>query len=641
MDIKNIGKSLAQLISQSRYINTVREAEERILHYLWETVKPDFTIYLMKYIPTIKTYILVRKIGEGELSDVTMGCGVQFSKHIEENKIIRIPEYFPPEYPLQPDKFYTIFPLQLYLQRRYLFILESNQPLKQLHINFIEGYLRQAVIILERVIHSSIIETAKSTYDKIIFDIIKNEDNEKLLIETILRIFLIDDFPVGISIVGYKEDIRGYIVKKDMPGIYTFIPHPSIIDNLKSNGTAMQIMKKADIPSKVIQHIKTQRLPKEITSYFDKMTYILGGTNIYDNKNGINTIGVITTQKYIPFSNTEVEYIRNILVILTAITKRQILKRKVEKYTPILHKTIQGLENITRKRAPEFTFRGKDILKLIGESLQHLDSILSAAIITDKEIITIKSNDIDPLDIMKIMKSQKTVYITPQTVARRIENSIIVYKLDISPKELYMAQLILRTIYQLKQQLDRLDRYTDTIKNMSKLLPHAMETIGIEPKDQMETMLNLIDKMKEYIRCSVHKLKIAATFHDVGKLYIPPNILLKDMLEPDDWAYIKVHPQKSKEFLEWIKEIPSDIELAVLYHHENYDGSGYPYGIKGDEIPYMARILRVLDAYTAMTLPKVYGKQHTPDETLDHLESYAGIYYDPEIVAILKKIIQK
>jgi len=55
----------------------------------------------------------------------------------------------------------------------------------------------------------------------------------------------------------------------------------------------------------------------------------------------------------------------------------------------------------------------------------------------------------------------------------------------------------------------------------------------------------------------------------------------------------------------------------------------------------MARILRVLDVYTAMTLPKVYGKQHTPDEALNHLESYAGIYYDPEIVAILKKVTQK
>ena len=138
-----------------------------------------------------------------------------------------------------------------------------------------------------------------------------------------------------------------------------------------------------------------------------------------------------------------------------------------------------------------------------------------------------------------------------------------------------------------------------------------------------------------------HDLVLAAYLHGCGKLIIPNEILHKsERLFSFEWQLIRAHPTFG--YL-MINPIPGleHIAYAVLSHHENFDGSGYPIGIKGYDIPFAARIIRVIDSYDAMTGNRLYGIQRMPDEALYELKRLSGVWYDPDIVDAFVELIQR
>ncbi len=131
---------------------------------------------------------------------------------------------------------------------------------------------------------------------------------------------------------------------------------------------------------------------------------------------------------------------------------------------------------------------------------------------------------------------------------------------------------------------------------------------------------------------------LMSMLHDIGKLATPDAILKKpDKLTEEEWVIMREHPLNgvrilgSNPFYETAREISAG-------HHENYDGTGYPHGLKGDDIPLSARIVKLADVLDALTTNRPYKKPWTMEAAIAHIESHAGIMFDPAMVKELKKL---
>jgi putative nucleotidyltransferase with HDIG domain/PAS domain S-box-containing protein len=138
---------------------------------------------------------------------------------------------------------------------------------------------------------------------------------------------------------------------------------------------------------------------------------------------------------------------------------------------------------------------------------------------------------------------------------------------------------------------------------------------------------------------SLKRLSYAALLHDIGKIGISDVLLTKaGPLTPEEYLEVKLHPVIGSRIMaevEMLKEVAS----IVASHHENYDGSGYPSGLKGDQIPVEARIIGVADTYESMISDRPYRRAYGHQEVVRRLGEASGTQLDPEIVAILKKMI--
>ncbi len=132
----------------------------------------------------------------------------------------------------------------------------------------------------------------------------------------------------------------------------------------------------------------------------------------------------------------------------------------------------------------------------------------------------------------------------------------------------------------------------------------------------------------------------AAYLHDIGKISIPEEILMKaNPLTPEEWETLKEHPKNA---VEMIKNVPAlkDAVPIIEQHHERYDGAGYPSGLKGNEIHYLARLLTVADSFDAMTSLRPYQQKKSYPEAIEELKRCGGTQFDPGAVDIFIGIIQ-
>lgn len=140
-----------------------------------------------------------------------------------------------------------------------------------------------------------------------------------------------------------------------------------------------------------------------------------------------------------------------------------------------------------------------------------------------------------------------------------------------------------------------------------------------------------------------HHIYVGGLLHDIGKIGIPEMILNKpSRLTDEEFQIIKQHPEIGFNML---KHIPyfkkNNILNMVLHHHERYDGEGYPYGIPGEEIPLVSRIMAVADAFDAMTSRRVYRDVKDVDFSINELRKGSGTQFDPEIAAVFLELIEK
>lgn len=139
----------------------------------------------------------------------------------------------------------------------------------------------------------------------------------------------------------------------------------------------------------------------------------------------------------------------------------------------------------------------------------------------------------------------------------------------------------------------------------------------------------------------VEVLRFAGILHDVGKLGVPTRLLRKDgPLTPEERRVIELHPEYGHEMVRGISFL-GEARAAVLHHHERLDGSGYPYGLRGSQIPESARVVAVADAFDAMTSNRSYSRARPVPVALRELEKCAGAQFDPRMVTALVQAVDQ
>lgn len=137
----------------------------------------------------------------------------------------------------------------------------------------------------------------------------------------------------------------------------------------------------------------------------------------------------------------------------------------------------------------------------------------------------------------------------------------------------------------------------------------------------------------------VERVRLSALLHDIGCMGVEDYVALKETpLTPEEFEIVKAHTVKGAAILRPIPML-QDLVPGVELHHESMDGMGYPYGLKGDQIPLMARIIAVADSFDAMTTPRPYQAAMNADYVLDILGRLAGTRYDPAVVGALAELV--
>lgn len=197
-------------------------------------------------------------------------------------------------------------------------------------------------------------------------------------------------------------------------------------------------------------------------------------------------------------------------------------------------------------------------------------------------------------------------------------------------KAISQMNLIRKINLELKDTYDKLEKaYLESIETL-RYTVEAKDTYTRGHSDRVSAYSVLLGEKLGLSEKELNDLKIGGLFHDIGKIGVPDSILLKDSkLTDDEYSEIKNHPAIGAHILS-NATIFSDIIPIVKHHHERFDGFGYPGKLKGEEIPYLARITAVADAFDAMTSKRTYRNSLSLDIVKAELEKCKGTQFDPE-----------
>jgi len=176
------------------------------------------------------------------------------------------------------------------------------------------------------------------------------------------------------------------------------------------------------------------------------------------------------------------------------------------------------------------------------------------------------------------------------------------------------------------------------------MLANAIEVRDPYTRGHVERVMNYslaIAEEQNWNGARLKELRFGSILHDVGKIQIPGEILTKTgPLNEAEWAEMRKHPEIGAELIKGIHYLESAIPV-ILYHHERWDGSGYPFGLAGDQVPEAARIVAVADSFDAMTTVRTYRQKSLPADAVEEIAAAAGEKYDPNVVAAITRAWEK
>jgi putative two-component system response regulator len=196
-----------------------------------------------------------------------------------------------------------------------------------------------------------------------------------------------------------------------------------------------------------------------------------------------------------------------------------------------------------------------------------------------------------------------------------------------------------RSLLKLKQRTDELERAESVLFSLAR---------SIEGKDpythgHCERLAEYSARLGEHLKLSEEQLiaiRRAGVVHDVGKIAVPDAILLKpSRLTPEEWALIKEHPVVGERICAPLKSFRFVLPI-IRHHHEKFDGSGYPDGLRGEEIPVTARVMQVVDVFDALTTDRPYKKAFSITDALQTMkEEVAKGWWDPHIFGQFERLV--
>jgi putative nucleotidyltransferase with HDIG domain len=202
-----------------------------------------------------------------------------------------------------------------------------------------------------------------------------------------------------------------------------------------------------------------------------------------------------------------------------------------------------------------------------------------------------------------------------------IENADLFYNLEISNLELISA-------------------YDSTIEGWAYALDLKDEETEGHSRRVTEMTLRIAQKL-EVDKEELAHIRRGALLHDIGKMGIPDSILLKPgKLTEKEWEIMKKHPEHAFRMLSHIAFLRPALDIPY-YHHEKWDGTGYPRRLKGNHIPLAARIFSVVDVYDALTNNRPYRKAWSKDKAISHICQQAGKHFDPDVVRVFLSILEQ
>ena len=303
----------------------------------------------------------------------------------------------------------------------------------------------------------------------------------------------------------------------------------------------------------------------------------------------------------------------------------------------LLYRTLRGTYNLDKTTSP---------LKAL-EMLKEKDYEL---VISDH-----KMPEMDGVEFLKqvqlnhpsVMRILLTAYSDANILIDAINYAKIYryIKKPYNPEELQLIVSAALEYYQLKYDNDRL------IKDLKELFSGTIKAImeALDAKDSFTSGRSkrityysiIVAKKLGLSAIDTGKIELAGMLHDIGMIGISDEILYKiDTLSQEEYDEIKKHITYSVKILEDIKQLKDVVEI-IKYHHEKFDGTGYPNGISGEEIPLGSRIIAVADAFDSIISSRVYRNSVSMSEALQKIKEGAGSQFDPVIVKAFEESFEE
>ena len=262
--------------------------------------------------------------------------------------------------------------------------------------------------------------------------------------------------------------------------------------------------------------------------------------------------------------------------------------------------------------------------------------------------------------VEEIRKFNKDLYILlltghkdlapPLETIRRLDIQGYCEKSDKFDQLLLLIESGIKSIKQMNEIKEINNRLSDTYERLEQAYLDSIKTLRytIEAKDpytrghsdRVAAYSVLIGKKLGLSEEDLHTLEIGGLFHDIGKIGVPDSILLKDSkLTDDEYSQIKQHPNIGVHILS-NAAIFNDILPIVEYHHERYDGNGYPSKLSGNDIPYFARITAIADSFDAMASRRAYRNSLDLDTIISEFERCKGTQFDPQLDDLFLDILK-
>jgi response regulator RpfG family c-di-GMP phosphodiesterase len=213
----------------------------------------------------------------------------------------------------------------------------------------------------------------------------------------------------------------------------------------------------------------------------------------------------------------------------------------------------------------------------------------------------------------------------------------------LSQKDAQLAQLR----YAQEQEAQRLTIGAEMESGITSTLEGWVYSVDIlqgESEGHLERVVGMTIELAEAMGIpqeEIVHIKRGALLHDIGKMKIPAQILRKPgRLNEDEWNLLRRHPEFAYDLLSPIEYLRPALVIP-RFHHEKWDGTGFPKGIKGTEIPLAARIFAIIDVWDALRTDRLFRAALSHDEALEYIHGQVGTHFDPQVVDAFTKLVQK